>query len=96
MKKAIIAAIMMLGVAACSTAQKQPEYVEPDFNAIVDNVRVVDKTSNYVIYEYANIRIDGLAPVAAIYCHDQGKKTAHLYEIVMQPDHKRRATFACR
>ncbi|MDD7313390.1 MAG: hypothetical protein PUH03_03440 [bacterium] len=96
MKKFLISVLVMLGLGACSIAQEQPEYVEPDFNAIVDNVRVVDKTSNYVIYEYSNVRIDGIAPVAAIYCHDQGKKTAHLYEIVMQPNHKRRATFACR
>lgn len=96
MRKALAAVLVIFSLGACSMTQEQPDYIEPDFNAIVDNVRVVDKTSNYVIYEYSNIRIDGIAPVAAIYCHDQGKKTAHLYEIVMQPDHKRRAIFACR
>ena len=58
MKKVLISVLVMLGLGACSIAQEQPEYVDPDFNAIVDNVRVVDKTSNYVIYEYSNVRID--------------------------------------
>lgn len=96
MKKFLITAAAMLGLGACSTTTEYSGYVEPDFNALVDNVQVVEKTSNYVVYDYSNIRIDSLAPVAAIYCHEQGNKRAHLYEIVMRPDHRRRATFACQ
>ena len=70
-------------------------YVEPDYNYIADHVVVIEKSSRHVIYEYVNIRVDEIAPVAAIYCANQNGKQASLYNIERRPDNRRRATFVC-
>ena len=84
-------AVLLLN--ACASSSK---YEEPDYNYIAAHVRVIDKTSNYVVYEYMNIRVDEVAPVAALYCNDQNGKQASLYNIELRPNNRRRATFACK
>jgi len=92
---AIVWAVTLL-LGACSLFSTEEEYVEPNYNYIADHVRVIDKTSNYVVYEYMNIRVDEIAPVAALYCNDQGGKQASLYNIELRPNNRRRVIFACK
>ena len=86
----------MLLLGSCTLFNPEPENIEPDYNYIADHARVVDKTSNYVVYEYMNIRVDEIAPVAALYCNDQGGKQASLYNIELRPNNRRRVVFACK
>ena len=95
--KKIFCIILAGAVSACSFLSSEPEevYVEPDYNYIADHVIVVDKSSRHVVYEYTDIRVDEIAPVAAIYCANRGGRQASLYDITLRPDHRRRATFVC-
>jgi hypothetical protein len=94
MKKALVCLFFLL--TACSTPE-HPEYIEPPYNRLVEHIRVVEKTSNFVVYEYFNIRVDEVAPVAAIYCNDRGNgRQAELYNIELRPNNRRRATFICK
>ena len=94
-KFSIICSLAFL-LGGCALLGEEAEYVEPDYNYIADHARVIDKTSNYVVYEYINIRVDEIAPVAAIYCNDQGGKQASLYNIELRPNNRRRVVFACK
>ncbi len=94
MKKIFYCIIIVTFLSSCAT--KEISYFEPDYDNIAKHIIVVNKSSNFVIYEYSNVRVDEIAPVAAIYCHDHGGKQASLYEINLTPDSKRRATFVCR
>ena len=94
MKKIFYCLITAIFLSSC--APQEISYFEPDYNGIAEYVIVVDKSSNFVVYEYSDIRIDEIAQIAAIYCHDHGDKQASLYEINLTPDSKRRATFVCR
>lgn len=93
--KRYLCALALLLLCACSTFESTP-YVEPEYNRLVDHMVVVDKSANFVIYEYSNIRVDEVAPIAAIYCHNQGNKQALLYDINLRPNNSRRATFVCQ
>lgn len=89
--------ILSCALSACSFLFSDSDgvYVEPDYNYIADHVIVVDKSSHHVVYEYADIRVDEIAPVAAVYCANRGGRQASLYDITLRPDHRRRATFVC-
>ena len=92
-KTALILFCMALG--ACSTAPNQEEW--PNYNYIAAHVNVIDKSSGHVVYEYSNIRVDEVAPVAAIYCHNNGGgRQATLYDVKLHPNNRRHATFVCR
>ncbi|MBE6451868.1 MAG: hypothetical protein E7012_00050 [Alphaproteobacteria bacterium] len=87
----------LLLISACSFMDdNSPMWENPDFTYIASHVKVVDKSPTHVVYEYKDIRVDEIAPIAAIYCHDRGGKQASLYEIITRPDNYRRAVFACR
>ena len=94
MKKYVSVVIFALLLASCSLSP-EVEYVEPDYNYIASHVIVIEKSPWHVVYEYSNIRVDEIAPVAAIYCANRGGKQAALHDIRLQPDHRRRATFVC-
>lgn len=94
MKKILLGAVLVL--AACSHFSSEPVYIEPEFNRLAAHIRVIDKASNYVVYEYADVRIDEVAPVAAIYCNDRGGRQASLEEIALHQNNRRRAIFVCR
>ena len=85
--KNFFAALLVLGISACASSE---------YNHIAAHTRVVAKSPNFVTYEYKDIRVDEIAPVAALYCQDRGGKQASLYEIITRPDNSRRATFVCQ
>lgn len=90
MKKLWLFVVLLLS--ACAS----DEVNGPDYNFLAAHMHVIGQTSKYVVYEYSDIRIDEVAPVAAVYCNNQGGKTAELYDIALRPDHRRRATFICK
>lgn len=93
MKKLILGALFFLG--ACQSFSTA-EYVEPNYNYLASHINVVEKSSSHVIYEYSNVRVDEVAGIAAVYCHEKGgKKQALLHKIVTKPDNRRHATFVC-
>ena len=98
--------ILLLGlsVVACS-AIKEPEnsnvlisnneYID-DASRYRQNIAIKDKGDNFVTYEYKDVRIDELAPLAIKYCETNAEdKYAHLREIILYRNHLRRATFDC-
>ena len=99
-KEKVMKKIMLLLVVStlcgCAMSEAEPTWEDPDFNYIVSYTHVVKKSPDFVTYEYKDIGVDEIAPIAAIYCHDRGGKQASLYEITMQPDNARRATFVCK
>ncbi len=95
MLKAALSFAALLVLAACSTEPKEEIIMEPQYNYLVDNMVVIEQSSRHVIYEYRDVRIDEVAPVAAVYCLNQGNKQATLYNITLRPDNRRRATFVC-
>ena len=93
MKKIFLSAILFLS--ACSSTDLV--YEEPEYNRLAEHITIVGKTSNYVIYEYANIRVDEVAPIAAVYCNDKGGgRQASLYDITLHQNNRPRATFVCK
>ncbi len=92
-KKFLLPVIAIGTLVACATKDNT---FEPPYNYLAAHINVIGKTSNYVVYEYSDVRIDEVAPIAAIYCNEQGGKTAELYDIGLRQDHRRRATFFCR
>ena len=92
-KLMLVLFFMMLG--ACTTSYDQIS--GPDYNYIAAHVNVIDKSSGHVVYEYSDIRVDEIAPVAAIYCHNNGGgRQATLYDIKLHRNNRRHATFVCR
>lgn len=60
------------------------------------NISVKNQGEDFVTYEYKDVRIDELAPLAIKYCEDNSQnKTAYLREIVLYRNNLRRATFDC-
>lgn len=93
MKKFLALAFFVLQ--GCSSAGVY--YEEPEYNRLAEHITIVGKTSNYVIYEYSNIRVDEVAPIAAVYCNDKGGgRQATLYDITLHQNNRRRATFICK
>lgn len=92
MKKFLIIALLLI-TGACTTAKDDKL---PDYNYLASHVNVIGKTSKYVVYEYADVRVDEIALLAALYCNDQDGKTAELYDIALRTDYRRRATFICK
>ncbi len=93
MKKYLVIFGMVCFLSSCSFFRE--EIYDPDYNYIADHVVIIEKSPWHVVYEYSNIRIDEIAPVAAIYCANRGDRQAVLYDIKLQPDNRRRATFVC-
>ena len=93
MKKLVFGALFFLG--ACQ-AFGLDEYTEPNYNYLASHINVVEKSSSHVSYEYSNVRVDEVAGVAAVYCHEKGgKRQALLHKIITKPDNRRQATFVC-
>lgn len=96
--KYIVAVCLLLP--ACGLVKQEPAkvqggYYADDAERYRQNVAVKAQTSDYVIYEYKDIRIDELAPLAAVYCDNLGGRQAYLREIVLYRNNLRRATFDC-
>ena len=87
-------------LSACSAFQSEPakvqgSYYADDAERYRQNVAVKAETPDYVTYEYKDIRIDELAPLAAMYCDASGGRQAYLREIILYHNNLRRATFDC-
>ena len=81
------------------TAQKPERVVDiadSDLEMYRRNIVVKTMGDDYIVYEYSNVRIDKVAPLASRYCYETnpGKK-AYLRDIYLHKNHKRRATFDC-
>ena len=93
MKKIVFSALFFLS--ACQNFGFN-DYTEPNYNYLASHINVVEKSSSHVIYEYSNVRIDEVAGIAAVYCHEKGrKKQALLHKIISRPDNRRHAIFVC-
>lgn len=83
-----------------SAQVQKPERVmdiaDSDLEMYRRNIVVKTMGEDYIVYEYSNVRIDKVAPLASRYCYETnpGKK-AYLRDIYMHKNHKRRATFDC-
>jgi hypothetical protein len=93
MKKCLFIGILIF-LTACTVIDN--EYKEPKYNYLADHVNIIEQTSNFVIYEYVDVRIDEIAPLAALYCNDEGGRQASLYDIGLWQNNRRRATFICK
>ena len=71
-------------------------YVMPEEDLYRYNISVKAMGDDYVVFEYADVRIDRVATLASAYCFETnpGKK-AYLRDIYMHKNRKRRATFDC-
>ncbi len=76
--------------------QGAPVLTAADYADYAKNVTIAAKDNNYIIYEYRNIRVDDLAVLAALYCHDHGNTRAYLDNITLYHNNSRRAKFMCR
>lgn len=87
--------IVFLALFVLSSCTQYNDEFEIEYNRLAAHINVIDQTSSYVIYEYSDVRIDEIAPIAELYCRDHGGKTSKLYKISLSPDNRRRATFSC-
>lgn len=61
-----------------------------------EDVFVVEEAQDYVTYQYKNVRVDEVSPLAALYCADVGNgKTPYLREVLRYHNGFMRATFDC-
>ncbi len=98
MKKAVLSLVLCGLLAACQTTT---EYVTDDrpteetIRRYRENVALKDAGEDHVTYEYKDVRVDELAPLAIRYCEDHGGRSAYLRDIILFRNHLRRATFDC-
>ncbi|MBQ8661664.1 MAG: hypothetical protein IJ482_04990 [Alphaproteobacteria bacterium] len=88
--------LMLLAVVSACTRTETLYWEEPEYNRLAAHISVVEKSPNYVTYEYRDIRVDEVAPIAALYCQERGNRQAALYTVTMTRGNARRATFACQ
>lgn len=72
------------------------DIADSDLEMLRKNIIVKTMGDDYIVYEYSDVRIDKVAPLASRYCYETnpGKK-AYLRDIYLHKNHKRRATFDC-
>ena len=87
-------------------AETEVEIMHPDepveklvydsaYDRFLDNVVIKARSENYVTYEYKDVRVDELAPLASRYCQEHGNRTADLRDGILYKNYARRATFDC-
>lgn len=105
MKKVFLLSAVCL-LAACNsvyvadtqeiTVVKENDVYADDAIRYRQNIVVKEQGEKYVTYEYKDVRVDELAPLAIKYCEDNVQGTqAYLREIVLYRNNLRRATFDC-
>ncbi len=91
---------LAVAISSCSwlpgKTTAETEVPVPDYQRFAENVSIVKQTSTGVVYEYKNVRIDELAILASLYCHDQSGKKAYLDKITLYRNNSRRAMFICK
>lgn len=65
------------------------------YDRFLNNVVIKARSDNYVTYEYKDVRVDELAPIASRYCQEHGNRTAVLRSVILYKNFARRATFDC-
>ncbi len=95
MKKYFLFFLAFLCTACSHSTDDVFKVYDSDYDRIINNVRVKEKTPYYVTYEYKDVRIDEIAFLASKYCHDQGGKKAVLNNSILYRNYSRRATFDC-
>lgn len=82
--------------ATLQKGERVVDIADSDLEMYRRNIVVKTMGDDYVVYEYSNVRIDKVAPLASRYCYETnpGKK-AYLRDIYLHKNHKRRATFDC-
>ena len=61
-----------------------------------DDVFVVSEGSDFVTYQYKNVRVDEISPLASLYCADASMGASpYLREVSMYHNGFMRATFDC-
>ena len=109
MKKIALLGIFFV-LCACRARTISQDVAEPAYNVSEFNqtytipeeylyrydISVKAMGDDYVVYEYADVRIDEVATLASAFCFETnpGKK-AYLRDIYMHKNHRRRATFDC-
>ena len=66
---------------------------ESDYQSFSRRVAVKGSSDNFITYEYRDIRVDELMPLAAHYCSEHGNRTAILRKINLYHGYYRRVTF---
>lgn len=98
MKKIFLSILAGMALAACAMQNSDKvvgSYYDSDAARYRQNVVEKEQNDAFVTYEYKDIRIDELAPLAADYCASIGNKKAYLREIILYRNNLRRATFDC-
>ena len=65
------------------------------YDRFLDNVIIKVRADNYITYEYKDVRVDELAPLASRYCQEHGNRTAVLRSVTLYKNYARHATFDC-
>ena len=76
-------------------AKSSAKLGEDDYKTFSRRIAVKGGSDNFVTYEYRDIRVDELMPLAARYCNEKGGRTALLRKINMYNGNSRRVTFDC-
>ncbi len=102
MKKTIFILPLMFLMISCASNNnqiqvKEENYIsEADMRRYRDNIVEKRRGPSYVSYEYKDVRIDEITPLATNYCKQKNQNNrAHLREIIMRENHLRLATFDC-
>lgn len=93
---ALFSVLLLLGACSAPWFSAKEQIPEPDYQRFIKNVIIVSKSSTHITYEYRNVRVDELAIMAALYCHDQSEKRAFLDKILLHRNNARRAVFICK
>lgn len=94
MKKLFCLALVFLAQACTRTETLYWE--EPEYNRLAAHISVVEKSPRHVTYEYRDVGVDEVAPIAALYCQERARRQAVLYEVTLTRGNARRAVFECR
>lgn len=74
----------------------EPENQLSEENITENDVFVVKEGSDYVTYQYKNVRVDEISPLASLYCSDVAYGgSPYLREVSMYHNGFMRATFDC-
>ena len=84
------------------TQSEDGEFFVAEGNALLeeritaDDVFVVSEGSDFVTYQYKDVRVDEISPLASLYCADASIGTSpYLREVSMYHNGFMRATFDC-
>ncbi len=77
------------------TVSKDVKVDENEYKSFANRVSVQSQNDNSVTYEYRDIQVDEMMPLAAHYCREHGNRTAIMRKINLYHGYYRRVTFDC-